>query len=409
MSIIINKDINSWVFDIPEGKREDIVNSYLKLGYLTSTLCQTSINPENSILKSINDQISSSLKCMESNNVMKMGVMEAKISENLERVKGTIDKLTETSSKSVTKGSMGENFVGSVIKQNFPDLTLIDMSKVSESSDYHLVFPSGDVFMIEVKNYSSVIPTKEIAKFKRDMIKNGSKVGIFISLQTSITGKRRFAIENLNHKQKILYVPNCGFEGSPIIWSILLGKELMNNELDALCINQEKIVEIYDSFKYTYEQFCRIKYAIKDTKDVIDKQMGKLIQDSLELDISIYETFKNVSTIINNELHFTNTLLLSAEYGECETIIEDMLKNKDKKVGIYKEILGFCKTEGLKIKFPPDNKMQWIIFTEENEELIKFKLTKTKVDLLLDGGNVTISGNKKGLMYIKRTLIEYIN
>lgn len=409
MSIIINKDINSWVFDIPEAKREEIVNSYLKLGYLTSTLCQTSINPENSILKNINDQISSSLKSMESNNVMKMGVMEAKISENLDRVKGTIDKLTETSSKSVMKGSMGENFVGGIIKQNFPDLTLIDMSKVSESSDYHLVFPTGDVFMIEVKNYSSVIPTKEIAKFKRDMIKNGSKVGIFISLQTSITGKRRFAIENLNHKQKILYIPNCGFEGSPIIWSILLGKELMNNELDALCINQEKIVEIYESFKYTYEQFCRIKYAIKDTKDVIDKHMGKLVQESLELDISIYETFKNVSTIINNELHFTNTLLLSAEYGECETIIEDMLKNKDKKAGIYKEILGFCKNENLKIKFPPDNKMQWIIFTEENEELIKFKLTKTKVDLLLDGGNVTISGNKKGLMYIKRTLVGCIN
>lgn len=405
MSINIDTNVNSWILSIPEDRRDEIANNYLKLGYLTSTLCQTSIDPDSSLLKNINNQISSSLKTMENNNVNKMSVIEAKISENLDRVKGSIEKLTESNNKSVLKGSMGENFVAGVIKGNFPDYTLLDMSKVAEASDYHLVLPSGDIFMIEVKNYSNVIPTKEIVKFKRDMIKNGSKIGIFISLNTGITGKKRFDIETLNHKQKILYIPNSGLEGSAIVWSVLLGRELVNSQLDALSINQEKIIDIYESFKFVYNKFCKIKYSIKDSKDVIEKQLNKLMHEALELDISIYETFKNVSTIINNELHFTNTLLMSAEYGECEIIVEEMLKNKDKRATIHKEILGFCKDNRLTVKYPPDNKLQWIIFDDEGKEFIKFKLTKTKVDLLLEDGNITISGNKKGLQYIKNNLV----
>ena len=400
MSVNIDTKINSWILSIPEDKRDEIANNYLKLGYLTSTLCQTSIDPDNGLLKNINNQINSSLQTMETNNITNMSVIEAKISENLERVKGSIEKLTENSNKSVLKGNMGENLIGSIVENNFPDYNLINMSKVSEASDYHLVLPSGEIFMIEVKNYTNVIPSKEIVKFKRDMIKHGSRIGIFISIASGITGKKRFAIENLNHKQKILYIPNSGLEGSSIIWSILLGRELVNNDLSALSINQDKIIEIYEGFKYTYNKFCRIKFAIKDSKEIIEKQLVKLMQEAMELDINIYETFKNVSTIINNELHFSNTLLMSAEYDDCENIIQDMLENKDKRVIIHKQILTFCKDNNLKIKFPPDNKVQWIIFNDENKEFIKFKLTKTRVDLLLEDGNITVSGNKTGLKYI---------
>jgi len=209
IQITIDEKVNPWVKDLPEGQRVEIINNYLKLGYLTSTLCKTSIDPDSGLLKNLNNQLNTSLKDMSVSNENKMNVIEAKINENLDRVKCSIERLTQSSSKSVLKGNLGENFVSMIIKRNFPDFTLLDTSKVSEASDYHLVLPTGDIFMIEVKNYSSPIPTKEVVKFKRDMVKNGAKIGLFISLNTGIIGKRRFAIENLNHKQKILYIPNC--------------------------------------------------------------------------------------------------------------------------------------------------------------------------------------------------------
>jgi len=409
LNITIDENKNSWLLSIPEGQRDEIANNYLKLGYLTSTLCKTSIDTDSGLVKKINDTLNDTLnntlngtiKELGSNNEAKMNVIEAKISENLERVKTSIEKLTQSSSKSVLKGNLGENFVSMVIKNNFPDFTLVDTSKVAGASDYHLVMPNGDIFMIEVKNYSSPVPSKEIVKFKRDIIKNGSKIGIFVSLNSGIIGKKRFDIETLNHKQKILYIPNCGSDGSAIIWSILLAKELVNNQLDGLSINQEKIIEIYDNFKFVYNKFCKIKHSIKDSKDAIENQLNKLLQEALELDISIYETFKHVSTIINNELHFTNTLLLNAEYSDCEKIIEEMLRNGDKRATIHRQILSFCKKNKFYVKYPPNNKLQWILFNDEHEEFLKFKLTKTKVDLMLDGGNIVVNGNKKGLIFLK--------
>ena len=405
MLINIDTELHPWMLNIPNDKLNEYINNYLKLGYLTSTLCYTSIDPDNDLLKHINNQINSSLKSMENNNVNKMNIIETKINENLERVKYTIDKLTEYNNKSILKGNIGENFVESIIKMNFPDYTLLNMSGVPEASDYHLILPSTDIFMIEVKNYTNVVPTKEIDKFKRDMLKHGAKIGIFISLNSGITGKKRFHIETLNNKQKILYIPNSGLDGSSIIWGIIFGMELINSELDVLSINQEKIIDIYENFKFIYNKFCKTKTLIKESKDIIEQQLNKLMQEIMQLDIEIYETFKNVSSIINNELHFMNSLLINVEYNKCELIIENMLKNDDKRVVLFKEILDFCKENNLIIKCPIDNNIQWIIFNKD-KEFIKFKITKTKIDLLLDDGNVVISGNDKGIKYIKNNLIS---
>ena len=188
------------------------------MGYIASNLCNNSINPENSIFKNINSDIKSYLEKINNNNDTKMQVIEAKISGNLDRVKTSIDKLSECSSKSILKGNLGENLIQNIIHNNFPDDSLIDMSKTSGASDYHLHLSNGEIIMIESKNYKNVIPKKEIDKFKRDM-KMGHKIGIFISLSSSIVGKKRFEIENINDKQKIIYIPNSGIQGIPIIWS----------------------------------------------------------------------------------------------------------------------------------------------------------------------------------------------
>jgi len=37
MSINIDTNVNSWILSIPEDRRDEIANNYLKLGYLTST------------------------------------------------------------------------------------------------------------------------------------------------------------------------------------------------------------------------------------------------------------------------------------------------------------------------------------------------------------------------------------
>ena len=101
MSFTIDTNYNSWIFEIPEKERNDVCNKFLKLGYLTSNLCKTSINPEGTIFKNLNTKIQQSLSTMDVKNVANMKVIETKICENLDRVKVSIEKLTESNSKSI--------------------------------------------------------------------------------------------------------------------------------------------------------------------------------------------------------------------------------------------------------------------------------------------------------------------
>ena len=57
MKVKINTEYNKWLIDIPEKERENIVNKFLKLGYITSTLCHTSINPLNTIFNPIKESL----------------------------------------------------------------------------------------------------------------------------------------------------------------------------------------------------------------------------------------------------------------------------------------------------------------------------------------------------------------
>ena len=406
INLKIDQKINSWINTIPIENQYEICNKYLKLGYIASNLCNNSINPENSIFKNINNDIKTYLQRIENNNDTKMQVIEAKISGNLDRVKTSIDKLSECNSKSILKGNLGENIIENIIQKNFPDDSLMNMSKTTGASDYHLQMPNGEIMMFEIKNYKNVIPKKEIDKFKRDMKKCGHKIGIFISLNSSIVGKKRLEIENINDKQKIIYIPNSGIQGIPIIWAILLGKELLNIQMEPLTLNHQKIMEIYENFELIYKQFCQVKYTIQDSKDVIEKQMNKLNREVIELDIFIYSTLKNTSNIIRNELHFSDSLLQRADYNECEAIIEEMNRNGDKRVITHSQILQFCKENNLVIKFPVEEKLKWIIYDNDGaKELIRFKITKSKVDFLIEDSTVTVSGNKRGLNYVKKNII----
>jgi len=212
--INIDMKMNDWIENIPPEEKDKTCNYYMKLGYLMANCSRTIIDPSSSLFDSLRGNIDKT-----------MTGIETRISDNLIDVKSSIDKLTDSGSKSVLKGGMGERIIENIVKYNFQDYTIVDTSKEMGSGDYMLHLPSGDVIMLEVKNYQSPIPKKEIDKFKRDLTKTGHKIGIFISLYSGIVGKKRFHIENYNEKQKIIYIPVAGIDGISITWAILLSKK----------------------------------------------------------------------------------------------------------------------------------------------------------------------------------------
>lgn len=73
--------------------------------------------------------------------------------------------------------------------------------------DYSLQY-QGLTVRFEVKDYATAIPTKEVEKMKRDLKSNPeTDIGVFVSLNTTITGYPTIQIEWSPLNQLVIYIP----------------------------------------------------------------------------------------------------------------------------------------------------------------------------------------------------------
>ena len=399
MDITIDTDYNAWLTDIPEKDINDTVNKFLKLGYITSTLCQTTINPLNAIFKPIQTTLEKNILQLNNNNIQTMRVIETKIDENLSHVKKSIDSFRDINSKSIIKGKLGESFVEKIIKNNFPDDCLKDTSNISHSADYQLCTSDNNVILIEVKTYSTAVNNSEINKFINDLKRSGGKIGIFISNTSGIIGKKRLEVETLGDI-KIIYIPNAGFEDIPIIWAILLAKELLKINTKSTSLNEDSFLDLYNNFEKVYRQFCQVRFEIKSSKEGIEKILDNLYHKSLELDVNIFKTLADAKNMIKEELHDINITLNDADNDDINNFLDKLLKTADSRFESYKKLYDICNEKKYTIRYPDDN-FKWYIFNNM-DMLCELKVKKTKIELLLNNRTVTINCNKAGLEFFSK-------
>ena len=88
----------------------------------------------------------------------------------------------------VLKGQEGEDIVYRILTSKYNNVK--KTNKTPESGDFII---DNDI-MIEVKNYSSTVPTLQVLKFQRDLNNLNIRAGIFISLNTHIAKHSSFDI-----------------------------------------------------------------------------------------------------------------------------------------------------------------------------------------------------------------------
>ena len=168
------------------------------------------LKKSNEMLKNMYDSLLTSNKDvierveMSKNNYIK--TLETSLSSATEKIKMLEDRYQKTVSSSV-KGAHGETNFMEIIHKHTSWRNVEDTSKSAHSGDMRCNI--GDVCaLIEVKNYSKDVPTKEVVKFLRDMEENPTiPYGIFVSLTTGITGKRDdISMEWTNQGQLCVFI-----------------------------------------------------------------------------------------------------------------------------------------------------------------------------------------------------------
>ena len=340
------------------------------------------------ISNDIFNPIQNSLEQLSLHQENKLEIISTQINENLDFVKQSIDKLTQYSNKSVTKGFYGEKWVEELISQNFPDYTVTNNTHNPHNSDYELQNLKGQKFMIEVKNYTRNVPTSEVNKFISDLESSNIEIGLFFSLNTGICNKKRFKIDNLESNKKIIYLPNIQQEKSMIIMAILMAESLYDVQLNSnKKINECNLMIIYEELQLFYDNYNSIIQTVKDSKNSIEKTLFNMYNSLIENDLKIKNYLKNVQIRMNEELFHYNSIYIDINYIDLERFINTI---QDKNIkSIYYDLYQYIIDKEFNVKVDQIDNYNWII--NNNYEI---QLNKKRINLIIQGNNIQIFNSK---------------
>jgi hypothetical protein len=259
-----------------------------------------------------------------------------------------VDEQTKYSDKPALKGIEGEDefeqMCENMLSQQF---TINNTAKKSKAGDFFIEWKSPETsrvykYLIDIKNYKSTVPSKEIDKFYRDLELQGSLDGaILISLHSKIVGRKsvfqyeeRFVNSNM---LPIAYI--CSNE--PNVISEIIKFMCNLSEIRKICnvrmSSSEKIMMCIKDLESSIDLFSRSRGNLQDIKLMLEKQFNKIFIDLL----SVEHVFKSkidtiTKTLIEEQLRAPqhNTMFKSLVSSRPQNIqqepIEDIKPNHQK-------------------------------------------------------------------------------
>lgn len=236
---------------------------------------------------------------------------ERKLNETIHRdIKPVIDnckmQLVEMSTSlkrsSHIIGSVGQKLVINLLREQFGNFHVRDISKEPRKGDILMESPRQHKFMIEVKNReSNNVPQSEIDRFKSNLASSPDvRVGVLLSMKSGIANKvshGKFQII-FNENQYQIYVPNAGEDEAMITWSVLMADELAQSMQGDLGTSQiQKLEELYKEFQETkdHEKTCR------DNLDSLERA-AKNLRESMNFILNgIDKTRKKMKRLIDSD------------------------------------------------------------------------------------------------------------
>jgi hypothetical protein len=136
------------------------------------------------------------------------------------RVESLQQSITKTFASSKEKGSLGEVMMEGYLKRAY-DCDVQVVSKGSETADIRMTRANGAYFW-EVKNYTRMVSTEEVQKFRRDLrLHPDVRGGILVSLRQGIVGRSRggeIDLEFLEDGRFILFLSSFMAHEDPVFY-----------------------------------------------------------------------------------------------------------------------------------------------------------------------------------------------
>lgn len=350
----IDYNINPWATTYDLEKDQTMLNNILNIGFnvLKHINLKTGDNSQiidylqtqekliNNNIELIKTKVENTDKIFE----IRMDTFEETISEiteksnkcleqQMDKFYDIVEKITGKSHTSSTKGKIAERFLEETLTELYPEDRVVTTALSAHEADIQLYSDEYPTVLIESKNYSNVIPSKEVEKFKTDLDRTNIGYGIFYSFNSSITGKHKFQVESYKDKW-ILYCPNIQFDQNIIALSILLIRKIAkinraNNQIDRNIIGQKinEIVYILKDLDLLYENLSKTKYELVKSRKTISDSLDAIYVSYIENENTIKSIIDKIKKTIDERLDgLANEYLVES----TRNIDIDSLKNGSK-------------------------------------------------------------------------------
>lgn len=136
------------------------------------------------------------------------------------RVESLQNSMTKTFASSKEKGTLGEMIMETHLKKAY-DCNVYVVSKEQQTADIRMTRGEAN-YLWEVKNYTRMVSSEEVEKFRRDLRLHPDVLGgILVSLRHGIVGKSRggdIDVEFLEDGRFVLFISNFMSQDDPIFY-----------------------------------------------------------------------------------------------------------------------------------------------------------------------------------------------
>lgn len=345
MNISIDLNVNSWIseLNLSGTELENYINQVLAIGYKVLKSSQLLVN-DNQLLEPITDNLNG-LKSEIFESHENLNIQCNDLRSECKALNTSLLKLTGNISTSSLKGKIGEDFIESILRNHFPDDTVVTTAQTSHASDIHLQSSGFPTILIESKLYTNLVQTPEIDKFYSDLETTGIDYGVFISLSSGIAKHKRFSYDFYKGKH-LIYLPNAGFDGNNIVYAVLFLKEISkisNEQILTKNIFDEKcqaINDILEGFDSTYKHLNNLKNNTLEIKLSIDKHLQSLVTEMIQVELIIKQSIIDTKKQIIDILQVTNQEAdeKTTEFFE-EFILDLFSKKSTEKLATHLQLL----------------------------------------------------------------------
>ena len=286
-------------------------------------------------------------------------------SENIGKINDMLCDLLNIKNNSSRKGKLGESLAMNSLKKKYPDWKIENTTGTAHESDMFAYSNEYGKILYEIKTYSSNVPSKEIYKFKNDMITTNCKYGIFISQTSGIVGKKLIDYEIVNNSIAV-YVSCAGLNGH----GIELGTEFLLSLINSGYLERRHIVK-NDNVQYVLNRlndkmfdlkeninnFSRIKMQIDEHRNTMNQSIDTLYKHTLQYETLANDTLTDILDIVKKSMPFDISLIendkskddfmnnISALNCNNLSYFEKMCLGKDFKICLSNDILYTIKND----------------------------------------------------------------